>query len=129
VSHAVVVVLTETGDDGEVTALMAPYDEDGTWFRGADEDRPESKWDWWMIGGRWDDYIVPGNRCPASVFPESFTPLAILTPDGEWHENGTLGWFGSRSGGELSEEDWEKRVRELLQAHSDKVAVIVDYHV
>lgn len=30
----------------EVTSLLAPYDENGEWFKNG------SKWDWWTIGGR-----------------------------------------------------------------------------
>lgn len=52
-SHfSVLVIVGEqpiTLEDAEdkVRPLLAPYDENGEWFRDG------SKWDWWQIGGRW----------------------------------------------------------------------------
>lgn len=39
-------VTRETAQD-RVAPLLAPYDENGHWFKDG------SKWDWWQIGGRW----------------------------------------------------------------------------
>lgn len=54
-SHFSVLVITDPRDDVEetVTRLLAPYDEQGEWFR------EESHWDWWVIGGRWTGYLDP----------------------------------------------------------------------
>ncbi len=50
-SHFTVLVLTN--GKKSVDQLLAPYDENGTCFREADGERPASRWDWWVIGGRW----------------------------------------------------------------------------
>lgn len=55
-SHAVVLVALP-GDvapdrlEGAVENQMAPFDENGTCFRSG------SRWDWWVIGGRWSGYF------------------------------------------------------------------------
>lgn len=49
-THFAVLVITDGTEDsieGAVERLLAPYDENGVWFR------ENSKWDWWVIGGRW----------------------------------------------------------------------------
>jgi hypothetical protein len=128
-SHATVLVLTETGSEDEVSTLMEPYNEDGEWFRGRTGDRPESKWDWWKIGGRYSGRLNGKNVAPVSELPEDFEyTLAVLTPDGQWHEWGRLGWWGTMSE-EKSESEWEEQFKELLREHPDSVAVLVDYHV
>lgn len=40
-----------------VTSVLAPYDENDEFFR------PGSRWDWWVIGGRWTGYFAarPGR--------------------------------------------------------------------
>lgn len=43
-SHFAVVVLSNDGQS--VDDLLAPYDENGTWFAEG------SRWDWWVVGGR-----------------------------------------------------------------------------
>lgn len=56
-THFATLVLVPQGTsdvNAKVTELLAPYDEDGEWFR------EDSRWDWWVIGGRFtgllDDY-------------------------------------------------------------------------
>lgn len=64
-SHFTVLVLTN--EKKSVEKLLAPYDEDGTFFRAEQtahrkakgggvrvvRRRPASRWDWWCVGGRW----------------------------------------------------------------------------
>jgi hypothetical protein len=49
-SHFTVVVFTKDRKDpvGDVTRLLAPFDENDEMFREG------SFWDWWTVGGRWD---------------------------------------------------------------------------
>lgn len=44
-SHFSVMVVTPNGTEDEVSAALQPYHEYET--------NPDSKWDWWVIGGRW----------------------------------------------------------------------------
>lgn len=54
-------------------------------------------------------------------------PFALVTPDGEWHAQGRMGWFGCSSD-ELSDDDWLERVRSLVSANLDTLAVACDLH-
>jgi hypothetical protein len=72
-----------------------------------------------------------GNDYPGDIKPVAevdfdqirFLPLAVLTPDGEWHErieNG-LGMFVN--------DEWGREVSRLFDEHRDGIAVVVDCHV
>lgn len=58
-SHFTVAVFTKTGTYDELDKLLAPYNEELEVEEYFDEDgekttyNPNSKWDWWSIGGRW----------------------------------------------------------------------------
>ena len=56
---------------------------------------PKSKWDWYVIGGRWSN-AIPGNEEKMSEIQleKIETPYAFITPNGEWVEQGEMGWFG-----------------------------------
>lgn len=54
--------------------------------------------------------------------------FAVVTPDGEWHERGEMGWFNIVSG-EVDREDWKEAVRVLLRLNDDCYAVVVDCHI
>jgi hypothetical protein len=189
-SHFSVLVLTEdevTRESAEavVTPLLAPYDENDEWFADG------SRWDWWVVGGRWTgsldgykphedinnfevctlcqgagvrpdwdrfggDWYESVNGCngcfgngislafsylphPGDVQPvgnvaPDFVPFAIVTPTGEWLEQGRMGWFGmtttDESGAdEKPEELWAAAVRSTLEQHPEVTAVLVDCHV
>lgn len=42
--------------DQVLTEVLAPYDEQGEWFAQG------SKWDWWVIGGRWRGELLTTNH-------------------------------------------------------------------
>ena len=44
-----------------ITPILEPYDENGEWGR------ENSRWDWWMIGGRWDGAIGPWEKSKCDV--------------------------------------------------------------
>lgn len=56
---------------------------------------------------------------------------AVVTPDGEWHEKGEMGWFGCSS--ETPEEslDWDLHYKERFidTANPDWILTIVDCHI
>lgn len=113
---------------------------------------PDSKWDWYEVGGRWSKMLIgkdgkPYDSLPVnqidfdamrtmqleqltpyeeyldgdryftkeyllSIYPDEqtyihkmteFSTFAVLTPDGQWREKGSMGWFGCS--GETPEED------------------------
>lgn len=97
---------------------------------------PDSKWDWYVIGGRWDGWINGKETSSESVADNTATadqaiargkiPHAIITPDGEWHENGQMGWWAIL----LTEnENWDSDARTILARYSGHRLVIVDAHI
>lgn len=113
---------------------------------------PRAKWDWWRVGGRWDGLIqgvvrlssggfnsgpdherIENNSRPvedllAEEDEEVRTPFAVLTPDGEWHQSGAMGWWGIVSD-EVEPSDWEAQVRQLYHRYRDCLAVAIDCHI
>lgn len=69
-----------------------------------------------------------GDIMPLSKVPKSVIPYSLVTPDGEWHQKGEMGWFGM-SDNEKDEKVWTKTVRSLFRKHKDCLAVVVDYHI
>ena len=139
---------------------------------------PQSKWDWWTVGGRWTGVLSDGaykpeddpdnievcracfgartrqdggecGQCkgtgkdvkwptqwkrflgdvrPVSGLADNLVPFAIVTPDGEWHEKGKMGWWGMVAN-RKAEEDWAKETRSVLAANQDAIAVACDLHI
>lgn len=50
--HFSTVVILPKDKEVSVETLLAPYDENGEWFKDG------SRWDWWMVGGRWDGEML-----------------------------------------------------------------------
>lgn len=97
---------------------------------------PCGKWDWYVIGGRWDGWIhdreTDGESLADNMASTEHTlkldktTHAIITPDGVWHERGRMGWWAML----LTEaEDWDDRVRSILSQFPGHQVVIVDAHV
>lgn len=96
---------------------------------------PDSKWDWWQVGGRWSGEFDPTEAgrdvlgvAEVIATPPAFTPVAVLTPDGEWHEEGRMGWFGAMSD-RKDEAAWYEEVAALLAGHTDHMIVVCDLHI
>ena len=72
-----------------------------------------------------------GDRETYARRSASFTSYAVLTPDGEWHEEGSMGWFGISS--ETAEEasDWDEHYLERFIKDADPklMLTIVDCHI
>lgn len=115
---------------------------------------PDSKWDWYTIGGRWDGWIhgpkieessrdkkdggfnfdaehhtLVNNCLPVACMrldDYAHMPFAIITPDGEWHEHGNMGWWGIVHD---EKDDWQTVARQILEKHTGCIAVTVDCHI
>lgn len=72
---------------------------------------PDSKWDWYSIGGRWGgflplkeldsegDHLTTNEALVGEIdweylLNEKFPPFCFVTEDGEWIEKGEMGWWG-----------------------------------
>jgi hypothetical protein len=54
--------------------------------------------------------------------------FAILTPEGEWIESGSMGWWGMVTD-EKDENEWEDSFKKILEKYSDHMGVVVDCHI
>lgn len=113
---------------------------------------PKSQWDWYRIGGRWDGSIqakpresqngfnfgeehtyLENNSVPVLDYVanlKTFTGYALVTPDGVWHQKGSMGWWGMSSG-DVSKKTWHAKVRKALKPYADAqhVAILIDCHI
>lgn len=111
---------------------------------------PKSKWDWYVLGGRWSGLIklkenANGNTGRGSLVMQNeagidqaekgdianfdeLTTFAVLK-DGEWYEKGKMGWWGAVHD-EKDEELWENELKKLVQGLPDDTLIsIFDCHI
>lgn len=100
---------------------------------------PNSQWDWYQIGGRWDRMLITTdgrqvNECKAyeldidMTWPEDHTVFAMVQ-DGEWKQKGKMGWFGF-SRDEMDGDRWNKIVKETLRGLEPLTPItLVDAHI
>lgn len=96
------------------------------------EYNPNSKWDWYEIGGRWHNALIENDVCRVGDLKDkSFVTYAVVTPDGKWHAPGEMGWFGmsSETDGEKSEWDKTYKKRFIDTADPSWYVFIVDCHI
>lgn len=80
---------------------------------------------------------VPGNVAPVkdvTALPDIPEFFALVTPDGKWHEQGRMGWWGVTIEDEAGHDEkpealWGAAFRALLEQHPDALLVVVDCHV
>ena len=86
---------------------------------------PESKWDWYQIGGRWEGEL-PDNIFQLKDLPADFTTHAFITPHWEWKQKGRRGWWGI-----VTEENdnYEQEWKDARKLYGDNVAVLLDCHI
>jgi hypothetical protein len=112
---------------------------------------PDSKWDWYVVGGRWDGALLEipytdgksheerqylhNNSLPVRKLIERyentgelFTFFALVTPDGAWLEKARMGWFAMTSD-EKEPDTWQEATLNLYRAHIDCNITMVDAHI
>jgi hypothetical protein len=107
---------------------------------------PDSKWDWYRIGGRWDGWITGNEQssdngynfagCHETIennmattgeaLDRNLIPHAIVTPDGLWHERGQMGWWANLI---TENENWDQEAKDILARHPGCRIVILDAHI
>ena len=111
---------------------------------------PKSKWDWFVLGGRWSGMIklkegadgcigrgslVMQNKAGIDQAKkgdidnlDELAKFAILK-DGEWFERGKMGWWGVVHN-EKDEQIWVSELNKLIQGLSDDTLIsIFDCHI
>lgn len=101
---------------------------------------PESKWDWYEIGGSWKGYLPLkdgeyADQCRvddvdwSKFYKEHGSPFCIITPDGEWQECGKMGWWGAVSN-RCPKDEWDELAVGLTSSlPADTLVTVVDFHI
>lgn len=107
---------------------------------------PNSKWDWYCVGGRWNGFLVLKERkedgsiieVNEAYFDEidwdymkewNRIPFCFVNEDGEWYEKGEMGWFAITVN-EMEEDTWRATFEEYINTVEDDCLVtVVDFHI
>ena len=125
------------------------WNEAQDWGYEVDEDEnllttynPDSRWDWYSIGGRWDGFlhykdVEPGLEETNEAYIHELDmdylleniPFCFVTEDGEWREKGEMGWWCSVSN-EKPEETWKQQFRDYVKSLDPNCLVtVIDFHI
>lgn len=107
---------------------------------------PNSKWDWYCIGGRWDGFLQlkekdeNGNSIKSNqacykeidwdyMFEKDIIPFCFIDHDGEWYEKGSMGWWGFVSD-EKDNDEWINKFKNYIsELDEDCLVTVVDFHI
>lgn len=109
---------------------------------------PNSKWDWYCIGGRWDGYLYlketdsEGNRIGVNhaymneidwdyMFEQNRYSFCYVTEEGDWIERGNMGWWGCVSN-EKDLDIWETEFKNYIKSldpEDNLLVTVVDFHI
>lgn len=106
---------------------------------------PNSKWDWYEVGGRWSNSIRLMSDIEFATADDAdmneidfdhpemkdFTPYAAVTPNGAWHEPAQMGWWGISFATDEDYKRWHDEFRRILETAKEKNwhITIVDCHI
>lgn len=99
------------------------------------EYNPKSKWDWFVIGGRWKNSLElnDGSFVDTSkikdVNYDKFSAFAMLTPEGDWLEKGKMGWWAISDATDESRNKFNVKSLAALEEYKDFYVTIVDCHI
>jgi hypothetical protein len=130
---------------GELTAITPEeryrdrlrfYDQFNTRGEPLSRANPDGKWDWYVIGGRWDGWILD-RECKSQRVEDNLASVehaiahrklthSIVTPDGVWHERGEMGWWGILH---TENEEWDSEALALLAHYPGHNILIIDAHI
>ena len=96
---------------------------------------PNSKWNWYTIGGRFNNYLktlsgkTTNEDYVSKIDWEDILPFAFVTPIGEWHERGKMGWWACVFN-EKPTDNWKSEFKEFLDSlDEDTIVTVVDCHI
>jgi len=68
----------------------------------------------------------------ADIDPDQeITTFAVITPDGQWHERGSMGWWAIVTDEKETQREWDKKFcqRFINSQEEDTTFVLVDCHI
>lgn len=107
---------------------------------------PDSKWDWYSIGGRWSGFLCTkekddeGNPIRVNqaqfkdidwdyMFENHIVPFNYVTEEGGWREKGEMGWWGMTTN-EMEQDDWDDNFKRYLKlVEDDCLVTVIDFHI
>lgn len=108
---------------------------------------PDSRWDWYSVGGRWHPYLYlkelddNGDRIKVDqatfgeidwdyMIDNDVTPFCFVTEDGEWVEKGEMGWWGMVSN-ETPSDSWKETFKRYINSIEDTDCLVtaIDFHI
>lgn len=102
---------------------------------------PDTKYDWYEVGGRWDGgipmktnmklEIKSCNECKVSQIDmdKISSPYAYIDTDGIWHERGEMGCFGMSSN-DKDKDSWDDEFKKFIKNQKKSTIVtLVDCHI
>ena len=99
---------------------------------------PNSKWDWYSVGGRWSGYLPlkDGTFVDTAFVSEvdwdkyketEISPFCFITPEGDWFESANMGWWCITSNENPS---WDTVFDNYLATLDDDTIVnTIDFHI
>lgn len=93
------------------------------------EDENEKDFNNWYRDGYYEEYYRD-KETYAKIYA-SVSTYAVVTPDGEWHQKGQMGWWGMSSETANESLDWDLHYKERFidTADPDWILTIVDCHI
>ena len=117
----------------EGSFCYARCDKDGQVLRYFTRTNPNAKWDWWVLGGRWDNEI-PNNQIrwgdlDKKALEEKPIRFFGWVKDDQWVERGNMGWWGMVAN-ETEETEWNQQKQGFFDSLlPDQWLSIVDCHI
>ena len=96
---------------------------------------PNSKWNWYCVGGRWDKFLktIKGEQVNTAYVNEvdwtGIIPFAAITPDGKWFERGITASENEDPNENLTGAREEKFRTLVASLDKDTIVTVVDCHM
>jgi len=98
---------------------------------------PNSKWDWYTIGGRWDGLIKTKTNKQVNTailkninIENSGFPTYAYILNGKWVEKREMGWFDMSDVKYIEEKEWKTHfIQTLKSLPQDTIVTIIDCHI
>lgn len=95
---------------------------------------PDSKWDWWVVGGRWENRLIRKdgvgvNTTTAGELDLDKTLTFAILKDGLWFQRGEMLYWGIVAD-EKEEEIWRAQWKSLLEnLEPNTPLTLIDAHI